>query len=409
MKLVIVTNLYPPYFLGGYEILCEQVCRALANRGHDVSVLTSTHGVEKGNEVEALPNIHRILRLYNPFERPVEGPMRRKRWIVGKHNRAVTKAFLAQETPELIFIWSQLRLSLGPARAAQASRIPVAYTLNDFHIAGYRPVQSSLSLKDLGKYVAEKWVFSGITFEGLDFSHTTCISKMLKQELLKKDLPIESAKVIYQGIPIEQFPLKDQPGKIGNPAKLLYVGQLHPYKGVHTLIHAAHLVSANVQGIDSAPSANVVLSIVGDGPKNYLKELKKLSSKGPARIEFVGKLPRSKLSQVYQSHDIFIFPSTWQEPFGLTHLEAMASGTPVISTADGGHGEFLKHGENALIFEKENPKQLADQISRLLQSSDLSIRLAHSARDHVAQRFTLERYVDDIEAFLQAVTMKEKR
>jgi glycosyltransferase involved in cell wall biosynthesis len=115
------------------------------------------------------------------------------------------------------------------------------------------------------------------------------------------------------------------------------------------------------------------------------------------------------LSGVYREHDIFVFPSTWQEPFGLTHLEAMACGTPVISTADGGHGEFLKDGENALIFEKENPGQLAAQISRLISDNDLAGHLAATARAMVEQEFTLQRYVTDIEAFLQEAATGENR
>ena len=135
----------------------------------------------------------------------------------------------------------------------------------------------------------------------------------------------------------------------------------------------------------------------------------KKALQGHADIKFTGKVEQSQLPGIYREHDIFVFPSKWQEPFGLTHLEAMSSGTPVISTTDGGHGEFLKDGENALVFEKENPGGLAAQISRLIRDNDLARHLAATARAMVEQEFTLKRYVADIEAFLQKVARGENR
>lgn len=90
----------------------------------------------------------------------------------------------------------------------------------------------------------------------------------------------------------------------------------------------------------------------------------------------------------------------WTEPFGLTHLEAMASGTPVVSTNDGGHAELLRHGQNALVFEKGDSVDLAAQIARLVSESGLAPRLAAQARRDVEQHFSLTRYIDDLEHFL---------
>ncbi|MDP8227852.1 MAG: glycosyltransferase family 4 protein, partial [Candidatus Electryoneaceae bacterium] len=98
-----------------------------------------------------------------------------------------------------------------------------------------------------------------------------------------------------------------------------------------------------------------------------------------------------------------VFSSIWQEPFGLTHLEAMASGTPVISTADGGHGEFLEDNVNSLIFEKENDQQLAEHMIRLIDDADLRKRLALTARKVVEEHFTLNGYIDRLEQFLRDV------
>ena len=85
---------------------------------------------------------------------------------------------------------------------------------------------------------------------------------------------------------------------------------------------------------------------------------------------------------------------------GLTHLEAMASGTPVASTADGGQAEFLEHDGNALVFPKGDAAALAAALARLLDDGALRTRLAREARAMVENRFTMRRYVDDLEALL---------
>jgi glycogen synthase len=246
----------------------------------------------------------------------------------------------------------------------------------------------------LYRYFADNWIMPSITLKNLKFDHTTCISKQLKKNLLDRGTPIENSKVIYQGIPIERFPIKNNPGKLHNPVRVLYVGQLHTYKGVHNVINAAHRV------VKEKGSDYLNVTIIGSGPENYRSELIKIASRGQAQINFTGQVEHTHLPKIYRKHDIFVFSSIWQEPFGLTHLEAMASGTPVISTNDGGHGEFLVHNQNALVFEKENEDELAQHIISMVEDDDLRNRLIISARKIVEEQFVLNKYVDRLEHFL---------
>ena len=196
--------------------------------------------------------------------------------------------------------------------------------------------------------------------------------------------------------------MKKDPGSIHNKVRLLYVGQVHAYKGVHTVIQAAHMANGMLAAREkSGPVADMSLSVVGQCSAAYQRELEGLARAGPTEITFAGKLPYDELPRIYRNHDIFIFPSIWQEPFGLTHLEAMASGLPVISTYDGGHGEVLRDGENALLFEKGNEAQLAEAILRMIRDANLRRKLTRQAHTMVETRFTLRRYVRDIEVFLE--------
>ena len=393
MKILVVTNLFPPYVLGGYEILCGQVCERLVQRGHRLTVLASTHGSEGQVEPGDSQNVKRLLSLYLPFDRPAR-IMRVRRWRVGRRNDRITADAIRREQPDVIFLWSQLRLTVGPARAAERSGTPAVYTFNDANILTYRPACFGPRPRALARYVRDRWLLPGITFRGLRMRHATCISRVMKQRLTEGRLPAPDLKVIYQGIPIEKFPLKPQPGEVHSTPRLLYVGQLHAYKGVHTLLDAARRIAAG-RGRDA-----LRVTIAGDGPEAYKRHLRERAAEAGCPVDFRGRVAHDELPQVYREHDIFVFPSTWQEPAGITHLEAMASGTPVVSTAHGGQGEFLEHERNALVFEKEDASGLADQIVRLIGDPDLRRALASNGRETVADRFTTEHYVDALEALL---------
>ncbi|WP_372369493.1 glycosyltransferase family 4 protein [Candidatus Uabimicrobium sp. HlEnr_7] len=392
MKIAIISNLYPPYYLGGYEILCAQVCEELSKRGLEIVVLTSQHGTEQ----ECIENqgfqIHRKLELYIPFTQAAK-LMRRQRLRTSKHNYSTTKKFLNTEKPDIVFVWSQLRLTLGSARAAQDLKIPVVYTFNDYHISGYSPSVFSLKLRPLVRFFLDNILFRQITLHGLDLRYTTCISHTVKDTLIKKHVPIQNSRIINQGIPIERFPQKKRQN-INLKPKLLYVGQLHEYKGVHTIIAALAILK----------NLNLELSIVGDGPQDYKDRLRNEAKN--LDVKFLGKIPHEKIPEIYRNHDIFIFPSIWPEPYGLTHIEAMASGTIVISTNDGGHGEFLEHHENSYIFAKDNPGDLADKITEVIDNPKLTTKIISNARKIVEEKLTIHAYTTQLHDFLHACQTK---
>ena len=233
MRLLVISNLFPPHVLGGYEIVCAQVCEELARRGHRITVLTSDHGVTGQERDDPYP-VHRRLQIYQPFGETGR-LLRGRRLQVGRRSHRITRELIASERPEQIFVWSLLRLTLGPARAALESSIPTAFTFNDENIAGYLPVPFAPTPRRLLGWLADRVAIPQITLRGLQLSRSTCISAQLKSKLVAAGVPVDSSRVIYQGIPIERFPLKS-PRPFSRPAKVLFTGQLVPMKGIPTLI-----------------------------------------------------------------------------------------------------------------------------------------------------------------------------
>lgn len=393
MKILVVSNLFPPDVLGGYEILCAQVCRALRARGHEVRVLTSApprRDAGVGHE----PEVQRRLELETPFDRPARRS-RRRRAAVSARNAAVTRVAIASERPDRVFVWSQLRLSLGAAIAAEASGVPVAYTLNDEHLAGYLPARLQRSPRSWAATLLDRLAARELTLSAVRLRHATCISAALRDALVAKGVPVGRARVIHQGIPIERFPARLERARRTGPARLLYAGQLHEYKGVHTLLEAAALLSRG------RGTPEFELTIAGQGQAGYEARLRGLSRQAGVPVRFLGRLPHADVPALHREHDVLVFPSIWKEPFGLSHLEAMASGTPVVSTDEGGPQEFLDHERNALVFRAGDACDLAATLGRLLADEGLGARLAREGRACVERRFTLARYVSDIETFLE--------
>jgi glycogen synthase len=393
---LIISNLYPPHVLGGYEILCGQVCRELEQRGHRIHVLTSDHG-----SAESEPEITRRLRLYLPFGRPAEF-LRRQRVRTARYNQKVTAEVIESCSPDIIFIWSLLRLTPAPARAAESAKVPVLYTFNDENIAGYRPAPFSLRPRALARWFLDLAATPRITLRGLRLDSTTSISRLLKENLCSAGVPVEQSRVIYQGIPLSQFPPKAEPGSMGTPVKVLYTGQMHAYKGVHTLFEALELLKRE-------SPVPFTVTAAGTGEEEYIERLKRSAEEAGLEAVFPGRVAHHAMSSLYRDHDIFVFPSIWQEPFGLTHLEAMASGLPVVSTANGGQGEFLRNRENALTFAPGDSAQLASALKELMGNHGFAVMLAKEGMRTARTQFSFTRYVDELEALLQETASLGRR
>lgn len=400
MRILVISNLYPPEVLGGYEILCAQVCEELSRRGHVVTVLTTGEDSTRGDPRSA-PRVVRSLELYVPFSRAARA-MRLRKFRTDRRNSAATEDEILSTRPDVIFLWSLRRLGVGPARSAEASGAPVLYALNDDYLLAYRPAQRGHGPRKLLRWLVDHFLLPSITLRGLTLPHATCISRSLQRTLEDGGATLGNCELIHQGIPLNQFPCKVDPGSIQDPPRILYTGQLHAYKGPHTLIEAAALLAKKLK---SPPR----LTLAGKGDPAYMRELAQLALRRGVEADFRGHVAHEALPPLYRESDLFVFPSVWNEPFGLTLLEAMASGTPVVSTAHGGQGEILRPDENALVFEKEDAQGLASQLLRLCCDANLRRRLALNGRRLVEEKHSLTGYVDQLEQLLARINATGRR
>jgi glycosyltransferase involved in cell wall biosynthesis len=112
-------------------------------------------------------------------------------------------------------------------------------------------------------------------------------------------------------------------------------------------------------------------------------------------------VPRFDLPALYRAHDVLVFPSVWQEPFGLTQIEAMACGLPVIGTGTGGSDEILTP-DTALRFPPGDIAALADCLVAFCRQPELRRRMGIAAAQRAAEQFDLERTLRQTQSYLES-------
>ncbi len=370
MKILVLSHLYPPYYKGGYELMCKLVNDKLKERGHIIRILTSDFRSDKKKYKEVRNNVYRIID-YKFGEKTFF----LKNLILEIRNNRILKKQIKTFKPDLISVWHCLFFSRPLLIQLTSFKIPVVYNLEDPWIVGWYYNKNyndwlSYFVKNSTLQIFLKKILSFLVpteWKPLNLKNTWFVSNSLKKSHLDINLPVSDGKVIYNGLGLEKFSLTPKKRK-SNQVKLLWVGRITECKGTHIAIKSTALL------VNKFKIKNIKLSIVGEPETDkyfsYLKDLIKKNNLSDTVI-FKGKMSRDETIKEYSKHHIFLFTSIYKEPFGLTWLEAFASGIPVVGTVTGGSKEIFVNGKNALICKEDDPLSLAFGIERLIKDKKL--------------------------------------
>lgn len=176
---------------------------------------------------------------------------------------------------------------------------------------------------------------------------------------------------------------------------LLYVGRLAPVKGVHVLIEAFREIHRRM------PETRLIItgsSFFGGAAKTaYERSLVKLAEPVSDAIVFTGYLPHEKLKYLYSAVDLIVLPSVWQDPCPLVVLEAMASGTGLVSSAVGGIPEVMEDWRNGVLVSPNHPSALARAVYSVFANPVGKRQMETAARSKIISGYTWERLVNELE------------
>jgi len=404
MRILFLSNFFPPARSGGYTQWCHEVAERLAERGHTIGVLTSCY--ERAKVPANEQNIYRFLHLEGDlaYYQPLHFFTKWKKQH--RENLMFLEETVQDFDPDLLFVWGMWALSKAlPALAEQLLPGRVVYYLSDYwpsatdmHTA-YWQLPARHYLMRSPKQILSKIALLMLAKEGqpdLRLEQVICVSARVRDLLVEAGLPIQNAQIIYGGTDVERFLTVRQRDYPPGQLKLLYAGQLVQHKGVHTAVEAmAKLVKE--RGINE-----ISLTLVGSGHPDYEAFLHDLVEREELHnhVTIHKSVSKDEMPAILQQFDVLIFPSIYEEPLARMTQEAMASGLVVVGTTTGGTEEILRDGETGFTFAPEDAQGLAEQIARLITYPDLRCRLARAGRQMVLENFTLDRMVNEIEAYL---------
>lgn len=415
MRVLFLSNFYPPYDIGGYEQWCREVAVRLVERGHTIAVLTSNYGLKPGSE-NGTENVSRTLFLQTDNNYYDPAAFFLKRPSQEQANIRTLRHKINTFRPDIIMVWGMWNLTLNlPFYAEQWLPGRVAYFISnywpmdtDLHTAYWQmPTRRSLLWgvkRPLSGLALRKLRREGYPPK-LQLDHAVCCSQFVRSTLVEAGKLPTRAEVLYGGIDPEPF-LENSILSDGyheqekGPLRLLYFGRLIHDKGVHTAIEAVGLLKQR-----GLTAADLTLTILGSGHPDYETKLRELVERYEIvdQVRFVDQVPRESIPAWLGQFQVNLFTSIWPEPMARSMMEAMAAGLLVIGTEVGGQVEMLTPGKNALTYQAEDAETLANHIICVAGDPSLRIRLARAGQKLVLEKFTLNRMVDEIELFLHDV------
>ena len=356
MKVVQVCPSYPPY-VGGVGTHVENLSRELANRGLEVEIYTlDPKGTCDKLQVSDSVVVRRFRGSY------FQGPYSFSRDLLESLKDASADIVHAHDFKTII--------PLTAAIAKKTNKIKLALTMY-YHGTGHTFLWNIL-------FQTYRRVFGKPILKSSDL--TICTSKYEEELVLKHFKKISNLQIIPCCINEELYS-RTQRSKEETRFKILFVGRLEAYKGVQFLLRGFHMLLADL---------DAELWIVGNGPfKDYLTSLSR-KLKIADKVTFSDKVGSEVLSE-YLSADLVVVPSLL-ESFNLVAIEALACGTPVLTTPLGEATVLAKKGWCLEISNPKDIRELYEKMKRILTGS-ITFDL-HSIRSQILENYSSERIAD---------------
>jgi len=346
-----------PYFcFGGAEIMCENLCYALRDLGHDVTVVSLFQEHTTISERMERAGI-RILYLDKKLGLDIS--------MVGK-----LRAIMKEEKPDVV----HTHLDVIKYAVAAAMLAGVRKCVHTVHSVAHKEAEGRVQ-KIINK-----------TYYKLGWSVPVALSPQVQDTIASfYNMDKEKIPVIYNGVDLSRCQPKEDYAA-GETVNILHVGRFDGPKNHAGLLKAFRRLTDR--------GLRCHLHLVGDGA--LLPEVKALAEELALTRSVTFHGMQSNVYPYLRDADIFVLPSLY-EGIPMTIIEAMGTGLPIAATRVGGIPDLLRNGENGLLVPCEEAA-VADAMEALVRDADLRARLGRQAKtdclrfsaDHMARRYCEE-------------------
>jgi glycogen(starch) synthase len=395
VRILVLSNLYPPDYIGGYELCCRQVVDGLIARNHEVRVLTTS----PRTPCASIPHVDRSFRLNNVYDaygvlrsRIVTRRMREAAGnLIDAHNVQVLLSALDDFEPEAVYLWNLAGIGgLGLVGCLHHLRMPWVWYLGDC----VPRMLCSLNKEILPVVAAE--------FSRQIRGYYMPVSQRVVQE-------IEAAGVQLHGVvdPMPNWILGERPAprtgyySPGERLRIVSAGQMGRHKGIDLLVQAARLLKD--RGYD-----NFSIDLYGKVTDPTVAPLPHIHGVDD-RVTFRGACPQEELVRRYAAHeyDVFAFPTWEREPFGCAPLEAAAYGCAMVMTQSCGIGEWFVHHVDCLKVAR-SAEAFAAAFQDILDGRIKLAPLARRASSVIWRDFHLDALLPRVEQALETAAEQSR-
>lgn len=371
---------------GGQNVHVAALARALARRGHTITVYTRRDSRDLPGRVPLAPG---VVVEHVPAGPPEPVPKDCLLGYMPAFGRYLAGRWRS-DPPDVVHahFWMS---GLAALRGHSGLPVPLVQT---FHALGRvkRRHQGSKDTSPRARTRLERAV--GRRAQGVI---ATCTDEMF--ELLRMGIPRSRISVIPCGVDLDAFTPDGPAWQRGGASRILAHGRLVERKGVDTVI----------QAIARVPGAELL--VAGGPPRpdlpadpEYRRLRQVATDAGVAdRVTFLGGIPHHDVPALLRSADLAV-TLPWYEPFGIAPVEAMACGVPVVASAVGGHVDTVVDGVTGVHVPPRNPGAAAGQIGRLLAGPGLRAALGKAAAQRARSRYSWDRVAADTENVYRQLT-----
>lgn len=369
---------------GGQNVYVAELCKELAHKGYCIDVYTRCEDDTTAQVINWLPNVRVVHIKAGPAKvMPKEDILDFMDEFAQNMLSFIKSGQLQYELVHANFFMSGLVAS----KIKKVLRTPYVIT---FHALG---LVRQLHQKEMDKFPAQRTDIEKFLVQDADGLIAECPQD--KDDLIEYyNAPGEKITIIPCGFSHHEFkpvPKQEARRKANLPLKefiVLQLGRMVPRKGVDNVIKAAGRLRNTI--------SNFKLVIVGgDDDMPHVMQTPEITrlvdiakkENVTANIMFTGRKNRQELKYYYSAADVFI-TTPWYEPFGITPLEAMACGTPVIGANVGGIKYSVADGKTGFLVPPNEPEALADRIGCLYNNSALKAIMSKNALVRVNKHFT---------------------
>jgi phosphatidylinositol alpha-mannosyltransferase len=361
MKIGLVTPYVYP-LPGGVNQHVRSLYEHLRLRGHDVRILTSSHGLQRASEGD-------VIRIGKGFSVPANGSVGTV--TLSPRYLSQARAVLERERFDLLHFHEPFVPFLSPVLLELSDAVNIA----TFHAYGGFSLSYEFGSRFMGRYAARL--------------HGRIAVSAAARHFIDRFFPGDY-KVIPNGVDVDRFrravPIARWEDGTRN---ILFVGRLEPRKGLLELLKAYRILRST--------GCRCRLLVVGGGPQEREARRYVLTRRLPG-VEFLGRVPDDEIAALYRTADVFVSPATGRESFGIVLLEAMAAGTPVVCSDIHGYKGVVRRGREGLLVPPRNPKALAAAVLQLFSDPVLAARMAAAGRER-AESYSWERVTAKVEEY----------